>query len=306
VRIYLGERKKKKRRRRKRSRTFDTAIAQPQLRPRRRKKRREPSRQSRKKAETARIQWDISWRTVLHRLPAALVLASLVGAIIYVSADAKFFVYQAEIAGARHLDADTIYRAAKVHEQNIFWIEPAKVAERIIHLDGIKAVRVRCSLPARVFIEVEEREPVVMWRVLAQERDWWLDKNSMVLPYPGDDKSPHMVFVVDSSGRQLQEGDRLEPADLVRSVLQLAAALPNTRVFYYDADRGLSFTQQAEGRQWPVYVGTSEDLTRKIQALQVLSQHLEAESIHPTYVDVRWADHPVYHLAEGTAVGKSE
>jgi cell division septal protein FtsQ len=173
------------------------------------------------------------------------------------------------------------------------------VAERIIQLDGIKAVRVRCDLPAQVYIEVEEREPVVMWRALAQGRDWWLDEEGRVLPYPGDVDAPNMVFVVDASDRQLQPRGKLEPASLVASVRQLAQALPEIQVFYYDQERGLSFVQTVDGGQWPVYVGSSENLAYKIQVLQVLIQHLKAESIVPDYVDVRWPDHAVYHLQAG-------
>jgi len=63
---------------------------------------------------------------------------------------------------------------------------------------------VSCSLPAHVSIAVEEREPAVMWRLLVQVRDWWLDEEGVVLPYHGD--VSNTVFVVDSSTPQLQKG----------------------------------------------------------------------------------------------------
>jgi hypothetical protein len=115
-----------------------------------------------------------------------------------------------------------------------------------------------------------------------------------------------MIFVVDSSERQLEPGGSLQPAELVRSVQQLAAALPGTRIFFYDGDRELSFTQQVDGQQWPVYVGNSNDLPRKIQVLQMLTRYLQDNEIRPRYVDVRWADHPVYNVPGGVATGKSD
>jgi hypothetical protein len=348
VRISLVEREaeerkrrrrhKKRREKRPRSRTFDNAIAQPQVQARPRPKkgrapseRRAPNRRrtlnerraaeeqgrtprSRARSRTrnpaaeqvAAAQTGHRWRLFLIRVPALLVLAGLIGLAVYGSTDASFFVYEAQIAGANHIDAETIYRQAGVHEQSIFWIRPEQVAERILQIDGIKAVQVHCGLPAQVSITVEEREPVVMWRVLAQQRDWWLDEEGRVLPYPGEAESPDMIFVVDSSDRQLEPRGSLQPAGLVHSVQQLAAALPGTRIFFYDAGRELSFTQQAEGTQWPVYVGTSDDLPRKIQVLQVLTRHLQDNGIRPRYVDVRWPDHPAYSVPGGAATGKGE
>lgn len=304
---------------RKRTRTFDAAIAQPQIQPRRRVRKRRtrteerrPQRQPRARDERTRApeasaaRRSMNWRLTLVRLPAALLLAGLIALAVYVSADAKFFVYRADIRGVNHLNAKAIYRAARVDEQHIFWIQPQAVAERIAQLDGIAEVRVRCALPARVVIEVREREPVVMWRASSQGHDWWLDEEGVVLPYDGD--LDDTIFVVDFSERHLAVGDRVGPRGIVRSVQQLDRALPNVNLFFYDTERGLSFRQdfgelsraEAGGQQWPVYVGTSEDLTRKIQAMQVLNDYLTRQNLQPTYVDVRWADHPVYHV-QGSA-----
>ena len=318
MRINLTGEDKSQRRRRKgkrrgdrRSRTFESAIALPQAssrgsgrgaRPRRKSRRsRTATRQQTTQPEVVApspVSPGIRWRTVLARMPMILILAALIGSIAYASADAKFFVYDARIMGASHLETETIYQAAGVHEQNIFWIQPQKATRRILQLEGIKAVRVHCSLPAQVTIEVEEREPVVMWRVQSQERDWWLDEEGIVLPYHGNVHSPNTIFVLDSSERHLKVGDRIEPEGIVRSVQQLAAALPEIKVFLYQEDRGLSFTQRVDGGGWPVYVGNSEDLPHKIQVVQALTDYLMTHNVHPRYVDVRWANHPVYGRPE--------
>jgi len=302
-----GDKKDNKRRKRKRSRTFQVAVAQPQIQPRRgvQKRRADPQRRSSqrepKAQEASAPRRAMPWRMTWARLPVALLLVGLIAVVVYASSDSKFFVYEAQIGGVRHLEARAVYRAAGVHEQSIFWIRPEQVAERIARLDGVAAVRVRCALPAQVFIEVTEREPVVMWRALSQGRDWWLDQEGVVLPYDGDVE--HTIFVVDSSERTLAVGDRLEPKGIVPSVQQLAEALPGTTLFFYDTEWGLSFRQGANGGQWPVYVGSSEDLPRKIQAMQTLTDYLGQQSFQPTYVDVRWAAHPVFHAPGGADAG---
>jgi cell division septal protein FtsQ len=307
-----------------RGRTFQAAMPMPQAPARRtaggrsraaggaaaaKKERAASSRPAggKSKAADAQPAKARAWSTgVGLRLAALLLLGLLVASVVYASTDARFFVYQAGVIGARHLRAEGIYEAAGIHEQNIFWIDPAVVAQRIARLDGVKVARVRCELPARVVIEIEERQPLVMWRTTSQERDWWLDEEGMVLPYHGDAQAPETIFVVDSSPRELDFGQEIEPESIVTSVVQLATALPQSRIFFYDADRGLSFTQKGDGGQWPVYVGSSEDLERKIQVMQALTAYLEANDIKPRYVDVRWAAHPVYGRPVGETAGGDE
>lgn len=308
-----SKRQRDRSRRRRASRAFDSAIALPEVPARgseRKKRRRQAAADARALEKQARARRQrgsqapasaaerrarrAATRGLLGRLPVLLLLVALAGGIFYGSADAQFFVYQAEIHGAQHVAPTTIYETAGVDEQNIFWIDPKQVAHRVVALEGIKTARVSCELPARVIIEVEERQPAIMWRAVGQERDWWLDGEGRVLPYHGDAQSPDTVFVVDTSARDLEVGQMVTPAGIARSVMQLAEALPDVQLFYYQADRGLSFTQQASTGSWPVYVGSSEGLARKIQVMLVLTAYLKANGIHPRYMDVRWPDHPVY------------
>jgi len=232
-------------------------------------------------------------------MPVFLLAVAALAALVYAFTDARFYVYEGHIIGARHLDAAIIYQAAGVHEQSIFWTDPNAVAARVAQVDGVKAVQVRCELPARVVITVEERQPTILWRAVSQGRDSWLDGQGVVLPYHGDPASPDVIFVVDYSARALAIGQRVAPADLVPSVLSLVAAMPDVRLYTYDAERGLGFTQAQVDAQWPVYLGSSQDLARKIQITQAMTAYLASNQIRPRYVDVRWADHPVYGRPEG-------
>jgi hypothetical protein len=123
----------------------------------------------------------------------------------------------------------------------------------------------------------------------------------MVLPYGGDIQSPHVVYVLDSSDRHVQEGDSIKPEGVAQSVVQLAAAVPEAELFFYQSERGLSFNQKTSIGEWPVFVGTTEDLERKIQVVQTLNQYLVERNIQPAYVDVRVAEHPLYGASGSTA-----
>lgn len=319
MRIDLIEQEKKQRKRRRSRLTprkgessfgFEIAVAQPQARPRRgahpspaKKARSQVRRQP--KPDAIPAHRPIRRSKVLLKALAFLILAASIGLVAYAFTAPDFYVYNATISGAHHLKAEDVYLAAGIHEQSIFWIRPSQVEQVLSQMNGIKLANVSCSLPAQVSIAVEERQPVVMWRLLVQKRDWWLDKEGVVLPYHGDVNST--IFVVDSSTPQLHEGDRIKPEGAVASVLQLAAALPDMEVFFYQADQGFSFTAKpADGAQgWPVLIGTSEDLTHKIEILQKLTEYLTARDIRPRYIDVRWADHPVYGAPDGQKTGQS-
>jgi cell division septal protein FtsQ len=239
------------------------------------------------------------WRIVLARLPVALILAALIAAVLYLSVANEFFVYSAEILGNRYLDREKIYEASGVHEQNIFWIQPSRSADEITRLDGIKSAQIHCSLPAKVTIDIVERRPVVLWRAGDPGTDYWLDEDGVVLSY--GEVLTDTVYVVESSERQLNVGDSMETEGIVQSVQQLAASLPDVSVFNYQKDRGLSFTQTTAHGSWPVYVGDSQDLLRKIQVVQSLTEYFAESKTNPAYIDVRWADYPVYGRPSGRA-----
>jgi cell division septal protein FtsQ len=309
VRIPLaGEQAGSRRRTRRvqrRSRTLDSAVAIPQVpvtKARGRSRRAAAARTARRPVEAAPRR-RMPWRALARRLPVLLLTTAVLGALVYAFTDVQFFVYEGHIIGARHLHPAIIYQAAGVHEQSIFWVDPNVIAARVAQVAGIKGVQVRCELPARVVITVEERQPRILWRAVSQERDWWLDEEGMVLPYHGDPASPDVIFVVDYSDRTLAIGDQVKPDELVRSVLSLAEAMPDVRIYTYQTERGLGFTQELAGGQWPVYLGSSEDLARKVQVMQAMTAYLASNNIRPRYVDVRWADHPVYGRPAGTPSG---
>jgi hypothetical protein len=227
-----------------------------------------------------------------------LLLLGLAALVAYASLDARFFVYGAEIEGNQYVSSDLIYGASDVHEQHIFWVEPRAVADRVAAVPGIKSARVRVGLPARLRIQVAEREPALVWRA---ERDWWLDDDGMILPYGEPEATAdNTIFVIDQSERSLEGEAMLQPSEMVRWVHRLADALPGVTVFWYQPERGLNYTQYMSGHKYQVYVGDGQDLTHKIQAVRAMDSYLLGNGIRPTYVDVRWPDLPVYGSETGT------
>jgi cell division septal protein FtsQ len=234
-----------------------------------------------------------AWRASRVRLLGAVLLAALLALLGYLFFSYRFYVYEATIEGNYWLSYDAIYAASGVDTLNVFWISPRRVAAAVEALPGIREVSVHVSLPAKVRLRVQEREPLLIWRT--STGDLWLDSEAVALPY-GDDPTG-ATFVVDSSGQAYQPNDRVNPT-VVTSVQAVQAAFPDVRIYYYTAHQGLSF-HSPEG--WPIQIGTSQDIARKVAVLQALRAKLREQGIEPYYIDVRLVDHPVYAVADQAA-----
>jgi cell division septal protein FtsQ len=268
--------KKRKRTRRRRSvrRTYESQVRSPKL-----------------KVSSVKVRQ--AWRATRVRLLGAALLAALLALLGHLFFSYDFYVYEATIVGNHWLSYDAIYPASGVDTLNVFWISPRKAAAAIEALPGIREASVQASLPANVRIRVQEREPLLIWRTSAG--DLWLDSEAVALPYGADPAGA--TFVVDSSGQAYQPNDRVNPT-VVTSVQMLQAAFPDARIYYYQAHEGLSF-QSPEG--WPIQIGTSQDIARKVAVLQALRTKLQEQGIEPYYIDLRLVDHPVYAVADHSA-----
>ncbi len=234
-----------------------------------------------------------AWRATRLRLLGAALLLGMLGLLTYAFRSYNFYIYDAEITGYHWLKREAIYAAAGVHTQNIFWLSPAEVAASVEALPGVREAKVQVWLPATVRIQVEEREPEMIWRTA--DGDLWLDRDAVALPYGGDPTGA--VFVVDRSGQTYRPNDRVEP-DVVASVQALQAEFPEVHTYYYQAHEGLTF---ASPEGWPIQIGTSQDMARKVAVLKALGKWLRDRGIQPINVDLRLVDHPVYAVASGPA-----
>jgi hypothetical protein len=212
--------------------------------------------------------------------------------MVFMSVSPDLYVYAAQVAGSQYVSSEAILLAADIEDLHILWVRPGEVAERIEALPGIKAATVRTWLPARVTIAVDERKPLVRWYAESQRQEWWLDNEGVVLPYgPADSEA---LIVVDLSGQALGAGDRVEPPSMALSLASVHESLPGIDLLYYHPDRGLSLTWRTAGDEWPVYLGSSDDLEGKLQSMEAINDYLSREGIRPRFVDVSRAEYPVY------------
>lgn len=219
-------------------------------------------------------------RAPLPRLPGVLALAFWLWVAAWVSLSDAYYVAQVEVQGNQFVPTERLLAQAGVPAgYHIFFVDPVAVRERLLSLPEVRAAEVRCRLAGRVLVRVVEREPVLTWRTGTGL--FWVDAEGVL--WPAEAPLPDAVTVVEVDRAERQPGEEVG-ADLVRSVQELAALLPDVPEFAYSRAHGLAF-RTAEGTQ--VFLGTQE-LPYRVQVLRTLLEELRmrgasAAEVHLEY-----------------------
>ncbi len=114
-----------------------------------------------------------SWSPIQVRLGARVALTALVvtvaltGLATLLTSD--FFRVSPQttrISGNQRVTTEQIYAASGVNARNIFTVQGGAVAAAVRKMPGVAAATAHVSLPAQVYIEVREQEPLAIWQVL--------------------------------------------------------------------------------------------------------------------------------------------
>jgi cell division septal protein FtsQ len=218
------------------------------------------------------------------RAVSLILLAGLLTILVEFFVSYAFYVYDAEVRGNRLLSASQIYEASGIDSYSIFWIQPEVVKQRLEALPYIRAATVRCWLPNRVQIIVEEREPLILWRT--QRRAFWVDEEGWAMAPLAD--LPDLVEVEDTEGATADGDGRMSLA-IVAAIQHIRQLSPAVNFFHYDPVHGLQFTTP-EGVQ--VYLGEGQDMAYKVQVFDAVRQQIVREGRAVHLIDLRYKDEP--------------
>ena len=101
-----------------------------------------------------------------------------------------------------------------------------------------------------------------------------------------------LLTVMDVREGALQPGDRVD-AEALETVRQFSTLMPEVGAVQYSEANGLSFAYEGG---WAVYVGTSEEMERKVANLRAIVHTLASEGVRPQMIDVRFVESPYYRL----------
>ncbi len=216
----------------------------------------------------------VGWR--LGSLGVVLLFGALLG---YAMTEPNFFVHSIELVDTNYIPGDEIYRAAGVHGLNIFWVNPSVVAANIQGVSGVREVAVEVEWPATVYVEVEEKEPVLLWQQGGERV--WVDESGNT--FPAREQLDWLLPVIVDDAESPLPADARIPMDAVTGARQLKGLRPNIELLHYGVGQGLSYR---DGRDWRGFFGTGEDMAMKLLVYETLIEKLMARGVWPKTISV--------------------
>lgn len=220
------------------------------------------------------------------RVVGLSLLAVLALAIAVLLFSDTFYVYEVEATGMQALSPARLLAASGVEQYSIFYLRRQDIAARIKELPEVKDAMVQVRLPNRVVVQVQEREPVAVWR--RGNVQMWVDTDGVLLPALAD--LPDSPVILDTSTGALEQGQTVDK-EAVLAALEYRRLVPEAKRYQYTPGVGISMLS-APG--WPVHLGTASDAEVKVFVTREISRWLEKRGVRPRYIDVRVPTAPTY------------
>ncbi len=229
-----------------------------------------------------RLRTRRSWHE--SHLAALLLILVAAGGLVYAFADLTFYVYDAEVEGARYTTAPELYRQTGIEGYSIFFVDTSQVARRLERLPHIRRARVHTLLPNRVRIVVTEREPILLYQDGATR--YWVDVEGVLMPVMAD-HDPELTLMDEMAAvpMTVDDGQRRLTAELLRAILAVHGRMSAVTQFRYRPGYGLMFTSP-EG--WQVYWGDTAATETKLATWEAVHARLLAAKAQVSEVDLRF------------------
>jgi cell division septal protein FtsQ len=223
-----------------------------------------------------------------------LFLALVGWGLIWLFVSERFYVSHIAISGNHRVSTEAILAASGIQGYSILWVNRGQVIDNILTaLPPVKDVKLRYGLPNVVTVVVEERGDQVMWQVMSKR--YWIDDQGFLHPAQGANE-PKLVVKDVRPGLPEQVDEQA-----VIAAHQLVQLLPEQQTIEYAPLTGLRFTHSLG---WVVYLGSGDDMARKVSLLRALEAQFRQEgAVQPSLVDLRFPDSPYYRFPGGGSGG---
>jgi hypothetical protein len=241
--------------------------------------------------------------------PTSLFITFVLCAALYLAWTLPYFhATWANVQGNSRLTVDEINAVLGISGQSIFTIQPEEVETRLrLNYPELASAEVTVYLPNHVFVNVTERQPVILWQ--QGEGYTWIDATGLafrprgvvtgLIPVLGNGVPPAGIASPD---------DPLSPPpfltkEMVEAILLLSPTVPAGTMMVYDPLNGLGWN---DARGWQVFFGTdAKDMALKIRVYQSLVDSLTARGLSPIFVSVAYANAPYYRMSQPTIATES-
>jgi hypothetical protein len=227
-----------------------------------------------------------------------------------------FQVNAVEAKGLQRLTVGDINTVLGTFGKSVFTIDPTVLEQNLQQaFPELSTISVQVNLPAKVKVEVTEREPVIAWTQDGKET--WVDADGISFPPRGTPANPLVRIegygtppsiqsetsanellslpgdIPSATGQTKSSSLRLSPK-LVASILALGAKMPADTMLVYDSEHGLGWD---DPNGWEVYFGAEDqDMEMKLSVYQAMVERLQSEGIQPALISVEFVHAPYYRM----------
>ena len=238
-------------------------------------------------------------------------LAILFGFLLmYMISAGTFEVSQPEIKGLQRLTPAEIENVLQLRGETIFSIEPAEIQLKLERsFPELKSIQVEVGLPATVTINVQERQPAILWHTADQV--YWSDQEGVLFPPHGDEEVLLTIKVEGSLPVQAIEAILAEETDEMNiqniaarpqkidsaalfAAQKMASHVPEGTTLTYNHENGLGWI---DPNGCKVYVGmNASNLDEKLAVYQTILQKAQQKGLQPAVISVAQVNAPFYRL----------
>jgi hypothetical protein len=221
----------------------------------------------------------------------SLVLLVMLSVVLFVFFQSDvLYVHHIEVGGLYHLTAEEVFTLSGVANTHLFWVDPVQIRDRIMESPSVADVEVLVNWPPHlVQIEVQEREPALIWEQAGVRT--WIDVRGRVMQQRTDLEGLLRIMVEESD--EPLGAHMVIPQEVVDGALQLRTLYPNIEMLRYDSHQGLGYQ---DVRGWRVWFGSGTNMPAKVNMYDAIVADLEARNIQPEYIDVGEIDAPYYKV----------
>jgi len=231
------------------------------------------------------------WRAL-----SAVLLGALLLALYTLLTSPAFMVGRVELVGAQRLDAQDVNSALNVAGSSIFSVQPEQISEAVSQaFPELQDFAVRVSFPARVLVDVLERQPVIAWE--QSGITVWLDSAGFAFIPEGE--APNLITVqAIEAPPALEEYSysrhQLILPEMARVILTLSEHSPEDAVLLFDPNLGFGWQDPAG---WIAYFGNSaEAINQRLAVYQSVVDELTGRGLTPTMISVAQLHAPYYRM----------
>lgn len=255
-------------------------------------------------------RFQLGWRII----SGAIFLFSLM-VVISLSGLNAFTISTINLVGAQRLTAETIISQLDIVGSSIISVQPEVIEANLTsRFPELRSASVVIGLPASITIQIEERQPEVLWN--QHETTLWIDAEGVMFPIRGE-ADPTVSVIANSEppaassnltmapdGNQQPDdfpipGETIFPQttpEFVQGILALAHYIPDGSQLQYDPRFGLGW-QDPHG--WLVYFGgDTNHIDIKLAEYQRIIMTLQEENITPSLISLEFLHAPFYRLEQ--------